>query len=351
MKINSLAQRGLKIGAATTMLAVVGVAVLTGPASAHSNAVTGTVTCHATQESADYSIQWVVANDYNLSENTTVTAATGGLRTVTPASAAIAASPALPYATAEFVQILPGTTSGASSLTVQGLWSDRFTTSDSGTVPLPGNCVPLAPPPTAQTISGQIYLCVTGTASTTEVAGGTLGATGAEDVATGANPLALLNVAAGTYTMSATPTAGYELVSCGGKAVVASSGRSATVGVNVPSGGTGAGIFYVQLTASTAPGAAGASTPTTPTTVPTPAPTVAPPTVAPLTVAPLTVAASTVAPATVAAASTAVVPTTHTGEAWSGWPYWMIVALLGAAGVAVTLDVIRRRRLARRLQS
>ncbi|MDR3659182.1 MAG: hypothetical protein P4L86_01980, partial [Mycobacterium sp.] len=96
--------------------------------------------------------------------------------------------------------------------------------------------------PITQTIAGDIYLC----GSTTEVPGGTLGATGPQTVTTQANPLAPMNVKAGSYTMTATAPAGYLLVVCGGSSTPNGSGSSATESVTVPSGGAGAGVFYVQ---------------------------------------------------------------------------------------------------------
>src|SRR5581483_7034289 len=74
----------------------------------------------------------------------------------------------------------------------------------------------------------------------TEVAGGTLGATGPQTVPTQANPIAVTGVLAGSYTMNATAPAGYQLVSCGRVPDVD------TQSVTVPSGGAGVGVFYAQ---------------------------------------------------------------------------------------------------------
>jgi hypothetical protein len=37
------------------------------------------------------------------------------------------------------------------------------------------------------------------------------------------------------------------------------------------------------------------------------------------------------------------VPTAHTGEPWSGWPYWLLIFLMGMAGLSF-IGVGRRRR-------
>ncbi len=103
-----------------------------------------------------------------------------------------------------------------------------------------------APPPT-QTIAGHIYLCnPAGSPTTTEVAGGTVAATGAQTVGSQANPLAPTAVTSGGYTMTAGSPTGYLLVACGGSATVASGGLSASEPVTVPSGGAGVGLFYAS---------------------------------------------------------------------------------------------------------
>ena len=99
--------------------------------------------------------------------------------------------------------------------------------------------------PTTQTIAGHIYLCSNGTQTSTEVTGGTLGATGPQAVPTQANPLSPTEVAAGTYTMTATAPSGYHLVTCG------SVSNSSTQSVVVPSSGAGVGTFYVTATSNT----------------------------------------------------------------------------------------------------
>ena len=91
----------------------------------------------------------------------------------------------------------------------------------------------------AQTIAGHIYGCSGGVASTTEVSGGTLGASGPQLIPVQANPLTATSVAAGSYTMTATAPLGYQLVACNGVSA------SPTQSVVVPSGGAGVGVFYV----------------------------------------------------------------------------------------------------------
>jgi uncharacterized repeat protein (TIGR01451 family) len=96
-----------------------------------------------------------------------------------------------------------------------------------------------------QTIAGDIFLCNAGSPSTTEVPGGTLGATGPQTIPVGPNPLALTEVPFGAYTMTAGAPAGYLLVACGGSSIPNGSGSSATEAVPVPLGGHGFGSFYV----------------------------------------------------------------------------------------------------------
>jgi len=99
--------------------------------------------------------------------------------------------------------------------------------------------------PVQQTISGDIYLCTTaGGQTTTEEPGGTLSTSGPQ-VLSQSNPLGPTKVPSGTYTMTATPPSGFQLVACGGAATVGTDGDTATEDVTVPTGGHGHGIFYV----------------------------------------------------------------------------------------------------------
>ncbi len=100
--------------------------------------------------------------------------------------------------------------------------------------------------PVHQSIAGDIFLCsAAGAQTTTEQTGGTLAATGPQTVASQANPLAPTQVPSGSYTMTATPPSGFELVACGGAATVETSGNTASEPVTVPAGGAGVGAFYV----------------------------------------------------------------------------------------------------------
>jgi hypothetical protein len=119
------------------------------------------------------------------------------------------------------------------------------------------------------TIAGDIYLCPPTGATVTEVTGGTLAATGPQNLVPQPNPMGPTPVLSGNYNMTAGPPPGYILVQCGGSAIVTPDGSSATELVPVfigdtggpemaptVSGGGGVGIFYV--TTVTAPAGAGA---------------------------------------------------------------------------------------------
>jgi hypothetical protein len=85
-----------------------------------------------------------------------------------------------------------------------------------------------------QTLAGVIYLCSNGHI----VSGGTLSATGPQTLTGESNPFSTA-VAAGDYTMTATPPAGFHLVVCNG------AGSTGTETVKVPDNGSGLGVFYV----------------------------------------------------------------------------------------------------------
>jgi hypothetical protein len=112
-----------------------------------------------------------------------------------------------------------------------------------------GNRVTLTscgPPPPTQTIAGHIYLCGPGGLRTvTEVAGGTLAATGPQAVNSQANPLIPTTVDPGTYLMTASTPTGFLFVDCGGPATPAADGLTASESLLVPSGATEVGLFYV----------------------------------------------------------------------------------------------------------
>src|SRR5205823_50838 len=96
--------------------------------------------------------------------------------------------------------------------------------------------------PDTQTLVVHIYDCSNG-ASTTEISGGTISATGPTTVASQANPLNA-SVSAGGYSVTAGAPANHHFVDCG-SGVTINSPTSATEGVNVPANGTGAAVFYV----------------------------------------------------------------------------------------------------------
>jgi hypothetical protein len=311
---------------AATALASAGLVFFAVPAFAHNNVVTGTATC-ASGSTGGFDITWTVANDFNLSEVATVTSATGGVSTVSGSPAHIVASPGKPFKSATLTQVLPASTTGPATLAVKGVWSDKFITSDTGSTPLPTGC----PPPPTQSLSGHIYLCPGGTSpTTTEVPGGTIGATGPQTVASGANPLLPTNVAAGQYTISATAPTGYQLVVCNGSSTVASGGHSATEAVTVPVGGQGNGVFYVTTVPAPAVSGASGSAGLTSSTPPAPAhPAPSAPATAP--------AGSQVQGAT----------SVHTGEPWAGSePLVMAAVILGSGLFGTGVWRWRRRRLA-----
>jgi len=103
-------------------------------------------------------------------------------------------------------------------------------------------------PALSQTIAGHIFDCTSGVATTYEVNGGQLSASGPSSVPVQTNPLPSTSVPAGTYAMTATPPPGYQMVACGTTDTVTSTGSSASAPVAVPSGGSGVGIFYVAST-------------------------------------------------------------------------------------------------------
>jgi hypothetical protein len=133
-----------------------------------------------------------------------------------------------------------------------------------------GNRVTLTscgPPPPTQTIAGHIYLCSPGgLRTTTEVAGGTLSATGPQTVTAQANPLSPATVAAGTYLMAAGTPTGFLFVDCGGAATPAPDGLTASESLFIPSGATEVGLFYVSAPPVAAGGGTGPSSGAVPAT-------------------------------------------------------------------------------------
>ena len=104
----------------------------------------------------------------------------------------------------------------------------------------------------ASSISGHIYDCTTGTATTVEVPNGTISAAGPATVSAAANPITA-PVPPGAYIEHATAPAGYHFVTCGGPATLSSTPPgTADTNVTVPAGGNGNGIFYVAANPTTA---------------------------------------------------------------------------------------------------
>ena len=125
-------RRGLVALAA--VLPVVSVLAVASPASAHANVVTGVASC---QVDGTYTVTWTVANDFASPVATTLSSTTGG-GTVTGLPVTIGVSPAKATVTQAGVA---GSTKSA-SLTVTGVWGDRFTTTNTGSVRLDGKCAP-----------------------------------------------------------------------------------------------------------------------------------------------------------------------------------------------------------------
>jgi hypothetical protein len=256
-------------GGLASALAVVGLVAFATPSFAHDNFISATASC-ASPAGSGYTIDWTIENDFNASETGSVTSVTGGLSTLDSSTFSIAASPGQPYSSTTVTQKLPPSASGLITIDISTTWSDSFSTTDVGAYNL--SQLHCAAP--SQTIAGHIYLCNDANPTTTEQSGGTLGASGATPVPATPNPLAPTEVGAGTYTMTATPPPGYQLVACGGSSTPNASGSTATESVTVPSGGAGVGIFYVVANPVTNPTAtptgsggasgSGGSSPTTP---------------------------------------------------------------------------------------
>jgi uncharacterized repeat protein (TIGR01451 family) len=291
---------------------LVGLVAFSTPAFAQDNAISPTASCTSPLGSG-VQITWTIGNGLNLSETGSATMVTGGLGTLHVPTYAIPASPGQPSETATLTQTLPAGTTGVITLDIASTWSNGVSETDSGSFDLSTiNCA--AP---VQSIQGHIYLCNNGNPTTTEETGGMLAAqgTGLSVVPPTLNPLAPVNVIAGTYSMTASSPPGFQLVTCGGSSGPTGAGTSATESVSVPSGGVGVGVFYA--TPSSPPGSA----------PPTSAPDAVAPTTTPSAVTPTTTATPTTTTkagtglGTGSLASTtgaaAVPPPTSTGG--SGW--------------------------------
>lgn len=188
------------------------------------------------------------------------------------------------------------------------------------------------PPPT-QTLAGHIYLCTpAGVPTGTEVPGGTLSATGAQTVASQANPLVPTSVASGSYTMTAGNPPGYLLVVCGGPTAVGSSGQTASESMIVPTGGAVVGVFYA---AAPALSSGGGSSPSNSVVGVTSSPANSP-------------ALGTLTPAVAAGDSPAVVPVSAPSSALAftgtdvGPPLLLALVLLGLGSVMILASGSRR---------
>ena len=244
------------------------------PAFAQDNAISPTASC-ASPLGSGVQITWTIGNGFNLPETGSATMVTGGLGTLHVPTFAIPASQGQPSETATLTQTLPAGTTGLITLDVSSTWSNGVSETDSGTFDLSTlNCA--AP---VQSIQGHLYLCNNGNPTTTEESGGMLAAQGSglSVVAPTLNPLAPVDVSAGTYSMTASSPPGFQLVTCGGPSLPGAAGSTATESVSVPSGGEGVGVFYAapssppgSVTPAPASGtpatASSAATPTTTTT-------------------------------------------------------------------------------------
>jgi hypothetical protein len=140
-------RRGLHLGVAASIAAFT-LVVLSPAAFAHANLISGITSC-GSPTSASYQVTWTVANDWNLPETARVTAATGGLGTLSVTSLGIAASGNgsggdghLPYASVTLVQTLPDSVTGSISVNVASRYSDGYTTSNVGQLSAPTDCAP-----------------------------------------------------------------------------------------------------------------------------------------------------------------------------------------------------------------
>jgi len=252
-------------GALALSLVLIGMVAFSTVASAHDDLIVGVASCSSPLGSG-YTVSWTVSNNWDISEVGTVTSVTGGLATLHATTFTIAAQDAaytsyktsrgatLPYLTAALTQKLPASASGVLTLSTNSTWADGVNVSDSGTAEISGlHCGTVGPltstGPITQTIAGHIYLCDSTHPTATEVPGGTLASTGPQKLGSSPNPLGTTHVAAGGYTMTATPPPEFVLVACGGSSVPATGGNTATEGVAVPAGGSGVGIFYVTNSA------------------------------------------------------------------------------------------------------
>jgi hypothetical protein len=134
----SSALRRLIAGGCTVVLLIVGVQLLgITAASAHSNIVSGSPTCVAA--TGHYQVTWTITNDWkNDAENVTVNSYTPSGASLSTHSLSLNKAPDSGTITETNI---PGNATSA-SLSVQGLWADKYTQPNSGSVTLGGTCQP-----------------------------------------------------------------------------------------------------------------------------------------------------------------------------------------------------------------
>jgi hypothetical protein len=209
MRLHPRIPRPRSIAALALSVGVGGVAslALVTAASAHASLVSGTAQC---QSNGTFTVTWTISNDWILADSITEVGHSGGgtfsgLPTTIPASAA--KTP--PFKSVTVLQTGVSGSAKTASLTVHGVWTDKVTETNSGSVSLPGPCT-------------------TGTAATAP---------------TFTN--ASCTAATGSYTIPASNVANYFVAIGNGAPVAASAG---TVSVAV---GT-----LVKITAQAKPGGA-----------------------------------------------------------------------------------------------
>ena len=245
--------RARVLGTGLAALAVVGLGAYASPAFANNIPVAVGSTCQ-TGPGSGWTVTWTIQNDENLAQTGTVTAVTGGLSTLNKTTFSIAATPAgQPNSSTTLTQTLPASASGTVTLSFTGTWSDGSVQAGSDSYVLSSNPSCGGALPQKQTIGGHIYLCLNGNPTTTNVLGGTIGASGPETIKSVPNPMPATDVPAGSYTMTATDPPGHALVACHGSGVAAPNGLSASEAVAVPAGGSGNGTFYAAPTTFVVP--------------------------------------------------------------------------------------------------
>ena len=125
--------RTFMLAGAATALSALGIGVFASPAFAHTNDVSGVVSC----ANSVYTITWTIDNTYNGPETATVSSVTDGTATLSQTQFPIAAN-----SSATITQTLPATDTGTITLGIIGSWVG-FTspTPDTGSVTLSGGCV------------------------------------------------------------------------------------------------------------------------------------------------------------------------------------------------------------------